>query len=949
MKSRDRVAGVAALSALAVVLVLSTAALAKIPEPHHVVYGAVTVDGVAATKGVVALLPAGSTEPIATYALGSQPGAEGKYVLRVPIDALYPRAAGTARPGDAAQILVNGLWGGDVTIGEKGSFQELALAATSEHKIVFVAGPGGVPNPAESGGTAGVGVLARDTLGHTLSYAWSALCPGLAGAGSFEDATKAATLWTAPANLTGAPQGCTLTVQAGDGQGLAASRSYSQGVLALPDRVTLVSGPSGTPNPVASDGVVTLSATAQDSFGHAVAFVWSAQCAGLEGNGTFVTASDGTITWTAPGNYTGEARECRLQVVAGDGLGHEVQGAYAQQVSSDAHVIAISSPAGGAPNPASPGAVVSLSVEASDNQGHPLRYAWRASCVGLTGNGSFDDATSRTPRWTAPGKSVPGPGACAMEVRLDDGLGASRVSGYRQVVSDGRPVAVASASAASVACPGEITFDGSGSYHPSGARRVVKWEWDFHYERGEFRTEAVGAQVSYAYGDVGPHTVALRVSDDAPLPGRDIATLEVRTEGAAPVASAGGPYAIGYGSPLALDGSWSTDPDVACGDRVEGYAWDLDDDGEYDDAAGIKPLLSWTQVRQVVCGGSCEVGLAYPLSLRVTDRLGYTAEAPAQVTIGALEVPIRLASPNGGEVLGTGTSAAVRFVSGATVEEVRLLLRRGDGPWRTVLPSGTYRAAGTAEDGAVVDGVRFWKVPPALEGTYRDYALKVVGYTGGDAVGSDESDGRIGIGPVEVTAPATGALLVGGRRASVRWSRWATVRPVAAVRIRYTVDGGESWQLAGYARPGAGEYSWRVPVLRRRSDRCRVAVELLGVMGAVLGRDAGAGAFSIGGGVELLGPQAGDLVYGGTGRLVRWQTAAIGPVARTRVSSSLDGGATWTVLATLAGNPGEYAWDAPAVTEANAQCRLAVALLDARGAVLARDEGEGLFTLVPKP
>jgi hypothetical protein len=130
------------------------------------------------------------------------------------------------------------------------------------------------------------------------------------------------------------------------------------------------------------------------------------------------------------------------------------------------------------------------------------------------------------------------------------------------------------------------------------------------------------------------------------------------------------------------------------------------------------------------------VGQAYPVSLRVTDRLGNTAEAAAQVTIGALEVPIRLASPNGGEVLGTGTSAAVRFVSDAAVEEVRLLLRRGDGPWRTVLPSGTYRAAGSAEDGAVVDGVRFWKVPLALEGTYRDYALKVVGYAGGDAVGS---------------------------------------------------------------------------------------------------------------------------------------------------------------------------------------------------------------------
>jgi len=99
---------------------------------------------------------------------------------------------------------------------------------------------------------------------------------------------------------------------------------------------------------------VTLSVAAQDSYGHAVSYAWSALCVGLESNGSFATV-DGTTLWTAPGNYTGEPRECRVQVIASDGVGHSAQGAYLQQVSADPHAILITSPAVGTPNPAQPG------------------------------------------------------------------------------------------------------------------------------------------------------------------------------------------------------------------------------------------------------------------------------------------------------------------------------------------------------------------------------------------------------------------------------------------------------------------------------------------------------------------------------------------------------------------------------------------------------------------
>ena len=76
-----------------------------------------------------------------------------------------------------------------------------------------------------------------------------------------------------------------------------------------------------------------------------------------------------------------------------------------------------------------------------------------------------------------------------------------------------------------------------------------------------------------------------------------------------PVANAGIDYSGTEGQTISLDGSQSIDPDGI----IILYAWDIDNDGEFDDATGTKPIVSFTD------------NGVYTVSLQVTDDHNATA------------------------------------------------------------------------------------------------------------------------------------------------------------------------------------------------------------------------------------------------------------------------------------------------------------------------------------
>ncbi len=200
-----------------------------------------------------------------------------------------------------------------------------------------------------------------------------------------------------------------------------------------------------------------------------------------------------------------------------------------------------------------------------------------------------------------------------------DKLGASDSDSTTLAIYDNQPVAVFTALPNPVACNVPVAFDASGSYHGQPEAGIATYEWDFDYDGVTFDVDATGAAVSHAYPQFGSYLAALRVTDDSPDEKTDIAvlTIDVSLGNRAPVADAGGPYVFGVSGPIVLDGQGSFDQDEldGYGDSIVSYLWDLDGDGQFDDASGAAPTIPAEAF-------SFPLDTPVTIALRVEDQFG---------------------------------------------------------------------------------------------------------------------------------------------------------------------------------------------------------------------------------------------------------------------------------------------------------------------------------------
>jgi PKD repeat protein len=216
------------------------------------------------------------------------------------------------------------------------------------------------------------------------------------------------------------------------------------------------------------------------------------------------------------------------------------------------------------------------------------------SSVGANGLTTFADASTGEPttwHWTFPNGTVskvqsPPPqslpvGTSSVTLKVTNPAGANKI--VLPVVVNGAPVPALSILSTPAGISSPVLLDARGSTDPNGDALEYSWDLDGNGAYGD----AAGPVQSVSYPAAGTYRVGVQVSDGHGGVGTAIGVINVLMDRAPSVSFTNTPETPVVGNPVTFAATAADADGVVT--RID---WDLDNDGQFDDAAG--PAATWT-------------------------------------------------------------------------------------------------------------------------------------------------------------------------------------------------------------------------------------------------------------------------------------------------------------------------------------------------------------------
>ena len=194
---------------------------------------------------------------------------------------------------------------------------------------------------------------------------------------------------------------------------------------------------------------------------------------------------------------------------------------------------------------------------------------------------------------------------------------------------------------------------------------------------------------------------------------------------------------------------------------------------------------------------------------------------------------LSVTSPNGGEVIPSGSTSTIEWVAPSNAVNYNVLLSVDGGTVWGRIATG------------VTDTSCSWEVPKP-SGNKKGCLVRVIAFDSeGNRIDSDTSDAPFTIAVVDLTSPDGEEAWTSGTPHTVSWTVNGTKKAVARVKLFYTRNGGSTWVAINTLEGDRRTYSWTIPKVKIAKQKCRVKVVLEDKNGNSLGNDLSDGYFTI--------------------------------------------------------------------------------------------------------